>query len=167
MDKRKEIEGTKERAADRGQPFGLEFFEQETDDRLYLGDPDHVDMILREFMGGCADAMREGGVEGLEKHCAKYADTFYGRDKGVRTMGTFNSPTVLGNFLRKTYGVDASPEGAAALFLQHIAVQTLKAMTRLYDGEIDKEAYTFLLDAALDEATTGMMGLPPSTSEDD
>jgi hypothetical protein len=170
----KSIEHSKTRSQDRGQPFGLEFFATPTSDEArYLGDPEDVEAIVREF---CAEVQKvriasvaagqDSGFTDLQNLCARYGGIFMGQEDDYRA-NPFNSADGLGAFLKQAFAMEAPAAEAPALFLMHIAGQVMAAEHGFMTEELSEETAKFHLDAAIDEAVTCLLGLPLSTADDD
>lgn len=163
MADRKEIEGTKERAADRGQPFGLEFFEK-APDGLPLGDPEVVRNLVVGFAGE-VNTLVEEAAAGQDRAaaftalCARYADLFTGKSDGYALM-PFNSEAGLGEFLVARYQMDCGPDDAAFNFFGYVGGQVREAAFGVLTGELEPDAAKFRIAVTIDEAVGSLLGLP-------
>lgn len=168
---RRKIEGTEERARDRGEPFGFEFFSNETANASrYLGDPDDVEAIIREFASEAYEARRraaageispEDGLAALTAAVARYAGIFYGKEPGAyRAQGDWNTPDRLGRHIIERLGAEGDPEDAAAALFWNVANQILKAQEEYAAGSLSDEDAQFRIAASIEDAQKILLGLP-------
>lgn len=172
-DKRIEIEGTPQRAADRGQPDGFTFFAEPTGaDQRYLGDRADVESIVSQFFGEVhairsdAGHGRISGSEAMEKlHGAanRYAGIFHGAEpQSFRSM-PFNTPEGLGAFVNQRLGMSEPDDKAVAVLFMSAATQLLAAYDDHQSGVRSDEDVRFAIDAALEDTTDILLGLPASS----
>jgi hypothetical protein len=158
-------EGSQARAEDRGRPQGLEFFEQPEADGGYLGDPDVVDVLVRQFLGevhgvrlAWSMGTEENPTEAVAALVKRYAGIFMGSDPDYQAM-PWNSPGQLGQHLIERIPLDVPQEEAASTFFMDLANQVLEAAESYASGEIGDEDAKFRIDVMADEATHALMGL--------
>ena len=150
MKDRRSIEGTKERAADRGW-MGLDVPEGDA-----LNSPTVAESIVREFLGKVIDlrakynADKINGEQTLEKikeQAQAYADIFMGKASGYA----------------KT---DCNDTAAYAFFLYLASSLTEHAIIPHENDELDEDDARFRMDALVDDAILLLLGLPAPREED-
>lgn len=174
--KPEEIEGSRERAADRGQPQGLTFFESETEEgKRYLGDPADVEMTVREFAGEAhqiaSDATFERitgevAMDRLNALCDRYAGIFYGKEPGGFRAMPFNNPKSLGAFINERLGMTEPHDKAASVLFMNTANQIFEAYQGTMSGTLDDADAQFLIESAIDDTSRILLGLPPVNDEE-
>ena len=124
MDKR-EIEGSPERAADRGRAEDLGL---PSGDRPYLGDPEVVLGLVRHFGTSVVDVRKrynldtltaDGAMKAVDDLTGEYGRIFMGRDPRYQAL-PWNSPEQLGQHIHTRLpeaGDDPDPGKAAFLAL--------------------------------------------------
>lgn len=146
-----------------------------TGDKLYLGDPDAVSEIVRGFCSQVhtiaqdadADVTTPGeAFDRLDALAGKYADIFYGKDGSYIAL-PFNSPLILGKFINQRLGMDEPVDQAAHTLLMNCANQILEARHNHQSGLSDDETTRFQIEAAIEDASHILLGLPPATADDD
>ena len=174
--KPEEVEGSEARAADRGQPQGLTFFDTPTsEDQRYLGDPVDVEATVRDFVAAAhkiaSDAAQEvtSGEEALRllnALCDRYAGIFYGQEPSRFRSMPFNSPQMLGRFINERLGMQEPDDKAAAILFMNCANQVFEAYHLHMSGEASEGDIRFLIESAIDDAVAILLGLP-ATSDDE
>lgn len=167
--KPEEIEGSEARAKDRGTAAVFSFIADDpNDDRPYLGDPDEVEMLVRQF---CAEAQRiqiEAGaarmthgdaLQALDKAARDTSAIFMGQSTAYRAM-PFNAPDQIGPFVKQRMGIEGEPSEACYVMLMNTATQIMAAFVAHQNGEADDDATKFQIDAAVEDATSALLGLP-------
>ncbi len=145
MDKR-EIEGSPERAADRGRAEDLGW---PAGDRPSLGDPDVVLQVVREFSAAVVDVRRRYNLDELtnddaladvDRLAGQYGDVIMGRDSAYTAL-PWNSPDQLGAHIDKRLPeAGEDPDPGKALFLA-LARSLLDVVVAHEDGNLkDGEA---------------------------
>lgn len=168
VDKR-EIEGTSERALDRGDPIGLGVFDVAADDdRPYLGDPEVVDGLVR---GMCSRAMEAGLSDGdvvgkVSAIVEDVAGVFMGRSPGYRGM-PFNSPEQLGRWVNETLGTAEAEDRSVEMLLWSTLAQVMDARASFVSGAKSEDDVRFQTDAAIEDACRVLIGLPFDAAIDD
>ncbi|CAB4122302.1 hypothetical protein UFOVP32_2 [uncultured Caudovirales phage] len=167
--KPEEIEGSKARAEDRAQPYGMGFFAEATSaDKRYLGSASDVPEIVRDFCIGVHEirsAAGKGEIAGAEALrrlnalAQQYSDIFYGKSDGYRAMA-WNSPDGLGVFINTRLGIQEPEEQAAHTLFMNTANQILAAYERHQNGDLNDEDVAFHIEAAIDDASAILLGLP-------
>jgi hypothetical protein len=157
------------RAKERGQPFGLEWLE---DDRPSLGDPAIVEGQVRGFVGAVVavradyNADKLSGPEAQKRvldECQKYADLFMGKSKEFAPMGQWNTPAHLGQRLVNS-GIEAAPETAAATFFKWHAAFVATIAADHEANRIDDEQAKFRIDVLIDDMIETLLGYPPDAN---
>jgi hypothetical protein len=161
----------RERIKNLGEPVGFTFFAEPTaPDQRYLGDPDDVAAIVREFCVAVYDIRSKvtqdklTGPEALaqlEALANRYAGIFYGKEPGQYRAMPFNSPAMLGDFIIKRMGLAESPEQAGYVLFMNTANQILEAYAGHLTGTMDEETVRFRTEAAIDDTGNILLGLPP------
>lgn len=158
-------EGSKDRAEDRGRPQGLEFFEQADTEAGYLGDPEVVDLIVRQFLMAVHDVRTRWAAgketkptEAVKAIVERHAAIFMGKDKAYQSA-PWNSPEQLGKHLVERIPLDVPHAEAAEAFFWDLANQVLDAASAYADGEIDDDDAKFRIEVMAEEATHALLGL--------
>lgn len=164
MTDRKQIEGTEERAADRGRDQ-LGF--PDVNDLPFLGDPAIVESLVRSFLGRVIDirtAYNEDKMDGPEAAEAvqdaadQYARIFMGQDKGYAAQ-PWNSPEQLGASL-SAVGFDPDPAKACLGLFLKTAGDLVAAMALHEEGKLDDDTAQLAIDAAAEDGTYLLLGVP-------
>lgn len=161
---KKSIEGSPERAADRGRAEDLGF---EMSDLPSLGDPSVVRQLVVEFATAIinarkdynADKLSGGQSQALIKGAvAKYGDIFMGLDKGFSAL-PWHSPEQLGERIRKVLAVDGDTSPGHALFLSlgRSIVDILVEHENNRMTDVDAKNH---LQAGIDSTIEVLMGYP-------
>jgi hypothetical protein len=163
----------KQRIENLGYPVGFGFLEGEiSGDVRYLGAPGDVESIVREFaleVSEIADKANNGVLDqadalaALEASAERYGGIFYGKEPKSFVAMPFNSPAQLGLFIKERLDAEDGVERAAYLLFMNTANQLLEARARYLDGEIGEDDVSFLIESAIDDAVTTLLGLPPTT----
>lgn len=164
---RENIEGSAERAADRGQALGLEDFTINIAAGGSLGNPDDVERIVREFCSGVVDvrkrwnegATEEASTSALTDLVERFALIFNGRDTAY-TASPWNSPAMLGRSLNRRLALDGPEEAAAGALFWHLANQMLETASGMETGELADDVAKFRADVDIETAVYMLMGLP-------
>lgn len=154
-----------------GEPVGFSFFEEPTaPDGRYLGSPDDVAAIVREFCVGAYEIRSKvtmgtlnsnAALEQLEALAHRYAGIFYGKEpKQYRAM-PFNSPDMLGDFIVKRLGLSEPVEQAGYVLFMNTANQILEAYAGHQAGTMDDATVQWRMDAAVEDTASILLGLPP------
>ena len=169
MKDRRSIEGTKERAADRGW-MGLDVPEGDA-----LNSPTVAESIVREFLGKVIDlrakynADKINGEQTLEKikeQAQAYADIFMGKASGYAKTD-WNTPERLGAHIAAAIGDDETNDTAAYAFFLYLASSlTEHAIIPHENDELDEDDARFRMDALVDDAILLLLGLPAPREED-
>lgn len=164
------IEGSPERAADRGQEQGFEYFAQEGQQ---LASPEVAESLLRQFLTECLEArvaIHEGKATPdaakarMQDAAKRYAAIFMGRDKAY-AASPWNSPEGLGAFIAaNAEGAGDKDQACESLFLR-LAADLMKIAKAHEDDEMDDEVAQFQTDALVEDALMMLLGLP-AESED-
>lgn len=169
IDKRT-IEGSPERAADRGREQGFEYFAQ---DGQQLASPEVVEGLVRQFLTECLDARvaiheerltPEEGTAKMQDAAKRYAVIFMGGDS-TYAISPWNSPEGLGAHIAANYqGAGGNEEACDALFLR-LAADMMKIAKAHEEEEAEDDAVQFQTDALVEDAVITLLGLP-AESED-
>lgn len=173
MANRVEIEGSEERARDRGEDtFFTPFFAGKQQD--FLTDPDVVDAVVASFMSEVLgvstryvkDEVDEAGAkDAVQKICDRYAAIFMGQSADYAPTG-WNRPDGLGLYLVNVAGIPESKEDAVKAVLLRTAASYLNEVVNPFAAdEIDDEAAKFRTDAAKEDLVTLLLGLPGEEPE--
>lgn len=164
-------EQERERIKNMGEPIGLTFFDKATpSEQRYLGDPDDVAAIVREFCmevfdlrGRVNDGRLTGGqgLDQLEALANRYAGIFYGKEPGSFRAMPFNSPNGVGDFIVKRLGLTEGVEQAGYILFMNTANQIFEAYQGFMDGSMDEETVRFRIEAAIEDTSSILLGLPP------
>lgn len=172
MENRVRIEGSKERARDRGEDtlFAPAF----ASGKDMLTDPDVVESLVSSFMSEIAGVHTrymndeiEGPAATAEtvKVCERYADIFMGRTDDYAPM-PWNSPDGLGVYLVVSAGVPERKEDAVKAVLLRTAASFLNdVITPFSAGEIGDDAAKFRVEATKEDLVTLLLGLPAEEPE--
>lgn len=162
---RREIEGTAERAADRGRAEGFEAFDSQDDN---LGMPDVVDSLVRGFLALVMQQRikahaEELTVEALQKAIVeaskRMADTFMGYTSDY-AKSAWNTPEHLGAYIAANYEGAGSPDEAAEAFFLRLAADMMLIAKEHEEERIDDEVAQFQVDALVEQACQTLLGLP-------
>lgn len=172
MANRVEIEGSEERARDRGEDtlFGPAF----ASGKDMLTDPDVVDAVVSSFMSEIVRVHTRYMKDELDgpaaraetvKVCERYADIFMGRtDDYAPTL--WNSPDGLGVYLVVSAGVPERKEDAVkAVLLRTAASYLMDVINPFAADEIGDDAAKFRTEAAKEDLVTLLLGLPAEEPE--
>lgn len=168
----REIEGSPERAADRGRAEGFEAFES---DKENLGSPTVIDGLLRGYAGRLIDMRTDVHNETstvaelkakIEAEATTLADIFMGKDAHY-VPSNWNSPDGLGAYIAANAEGAGSPDDAAkALFLRFAADLMMIAKDH-EDEEITDDAAQFRIDALIEDTTNMLQGVSPVEDEEE
>lgn len=171
--KPEEVEGSEARAADRGQPQGLTFFDVPTgEDQRYLGDPVDVEATVRDFVAAAhkigSDAAQdvtsgEDAMRLLNALCDRYAGIFYGKEPSRFRSMPFNSPQMLGAFINERLGMQEPQDKAAFVLFMNCANQVFEAYHGHMSGGASEDDTRFLIESAIDDTVAILLGLPPAS----
>lgn len=161
----------RERIRNIAQPDGFTFFAEPTGaEQLYLGSPEDVAFIVREFCGAVYDIRSRvtmGKVEGaaavakLDELANEYAGIFYGRQPERYRPMPFNSPAGVGKFIIERMGLKEEPDQAGYVLFMNTANQILEAYEGHMTGAMDEGTVQFRIEAAIEDTTGILLGLPP------
>lgn len=156
-----EIEGSPERAADRGQPFGFGAFNAPISTGIpYLGDEETVEDILRDLLLRVHEvAGSEDAVKTIEPMVEQTAAIFYGQDDAYQAM-PFNSQEQLGRYVNEVFGTKEDEKQTVQMLLWNMIRQVMEARQELLQGNLSDDNAQFRVEAALEDATTILLGLP-------
>lgn len=164
------IEGSPERAADRGREQGFEFFAQEGEP---LGSPEVAEALVRQFLGECLEARvaihedkatPEEAKARMQEAAKRYAAIFMGRDKAY-AASPWNSPDGLGAYIAANYEGAGDKDEACESFFLRLAADMMKLAKAHEDDELEDDAAQFQTDALVEDAVITLLGLP-AESED-
>lgn len=169
IDKRT-IEGSPERAADRGREQGFEYFAQEGQP---LGSPEVTEGLVRQFLSECIDARLaiheerltpEAGKAKMQAASKRYAAIFMGADSSY-AASPWNTPEGLGAYIAANYeGAGDKDEACEALFLR-LAADMMKLARAHEDEEIDDDVAQFQTEALVEDAVLTLLGLPAEADD--
>lgn len=169
MTDRRNIEGTKERAADRGQ-MGLSIPDGDA-----LTSPSVAESVVREFLGKVIDLRAayngdkitgEQALEKLKEYAQAFANIFMGKGSGYAKT-EWNTPERLGAHLAAAIDDDETKDTAAYAFFLHLATSlTENTIIPHENDELDEDDAKFRIDAQVDDALTLLLGLPAPSEED-
>jgi|694.fasta_scaffold72758_2 hypothetical protein len=164
MKKGVDIEGSPERARDRGR-LGFDLPEGEGG---LLTDPVIVESQVRAFLAEVLDVRKgyNGGTirgedaSGLIRAIAKrYADRFMGIAADGFSFTDWNSPEQLGQYLQRQL-IGVVEEQAAEAFFLRLASDFIEHIVVPHEEDkITEDAVTFRFDAAVEDATFALRGL--------
>jgi hypothetical protein len=164
------IEGSPERAADRGREQGFEYFAQ---DGQQLASAEVVEGLVRQFIGECIDARLaiheerftpEQGTNAMQDASKRYAAIFMGKDKAY-AASPWNTPEALGAHIAANYeGAGDKDAACEALFLR-LAADTMKIAKAHEEDELEDDAAQFQLDALVEDAVITLLGLPAEAED--
>jgi hypothetical protein len=163
-----EIEGTPERAADRGLPDGFGFFASDIGDKNYLGSPEVVGDIVRTYCqdalalrvkAGRGEMLPNDALEGLHALAERTAAIFTNPGDAYRSM-LFNSVDGVGEFVKAALQLDASAEDAVKTLFLNTSNQIFETHAQYLAGTVGDDDVRFQLDAAVEDATRMLLGLP-------
>lgn len=165
-----QIEGSAERAADRGQNM---FADLGVGD--LLNSTEVVEGLVRQFLGELVDIRKGYNADTLESDRAitkvmaaanRYADVFMGKDSAYTTL-PWNTPEQLGAHLKAVLGTDSEPEGAALDYFLRVASDfTTEVLQPFEDDAIAEDVMRFRTDALVDDATHALLGLRQDEPEE-
>lgn len=166
MTDRRSIEGSKERAADRGFDPGF----------VGLGDAsllnsDIVQNLVREFMGKVIDyraSYNAGDLPGdevpgkIKALADDYAAILLGKSKDYEAA-PWNSVDYLGLHLSKLLKGEETPEEAPCAYFLYVASTLIDTIVVPHeDDAISEETANFRIDALVDDAVRALLGEPIS-----
>ena len=163
------IEGSKERAAERGSDWG---FVGLSDGSLMR--PDIVQNLVREFLGKVIDvrtSYNAGTLPGDEAPAKikaiadDYAAIFLGKSKDYEAL-PWNSVEYLGLHLSTLLKGEEPPEEAPCAYFLYLASTLIDTIVVPHeDDEIGEEAVNFRIDALVDDAVNALLGDPITDGE--
>jgi hypothetical protein len=174
MTDRKQTEGATERNQDRGRDQ-LGFPDLSLP---YLGDPEVVEGLVRQFLSDVVAARKgynadeldaEQAQEKVKRSAKRHADIFMGRAVFEKPEDGFavppwNSPAQLGRYLVGK-GLDPDEDEACESLFLLTANLVLDAMAEHEDDKIDDETAQFRTDVAVEQAVQMLLGLPDEMFE--
>ncbi len=164
MEKR-EIEGSPERAADRGRGEDLGF--PTGDVRPSLGDPDVVRGLVQDFgqavVGVRADynggkLTGEQAQDSIKKLAQAYGDKFMGRDARFAAL-PWNSPEHLGQRIKHAVPDTGDTDPGAALFLA-LAASLIDVAIQYENQKLSDPAAKAHVQDAISSVSTLLLGTP-------
>lgn len=168
VDKRS-IEGSSERAADRGR----DMFDPIGDSTL--GSYETVDGLVRQFLGEIVDtrkAYHEDKLEGpqasekVQEIASKYAAIFMGKDASYGPTA-WNSPEQLGEHLLAALEGKSTSEAAAADYLLRVASDFIVAVSIPIElDELDDETAQFRIEATVEDCVYALLGIRQDEPEE-
>jgi len=163
MDKR-EIEGSPERAADRGRAEDLGW---PAGDRPSLGNPDVVIGLVRAFGAAVVDVRKrynldelthDGALAAIDKLSGQYGDIAMGRDPAYEAL-PWNSPEQLGaNIHKRLPEANEDPDPGKALFLA-LARSLLDVAVAHEDGDMKDGEAQGHIEAAISSIANLIVGV--------
>lgn len=169
MTDRRTIEGTKERAADRGW-MGLDVPEGEL-----LTSPTVAESLVREFLGKVIELRAayngdkitgEQALEKVKEHAQSFANIFMGKTSGYAKT-EWNAPERLGAHLAAAIDDDEAEDTAAYAYFLHLATSlTENTIIPHENDELDEDDARFRIEAQVDDALILLLGLPAPREED-
>lgn len=170
-------QSTPERIKEVGSPQGFTFFAERTpDDKPYLGSQTDVSEAVRSFCMGAYEIRSKAGqgeisgeeaLKRLNALADEYAAIFYGKKPDRYRAMPFNSPEGLGNFINQRLGMSDPAETAAHTLFMSTANQILAAYEGHQTGALGDDDVRFQIEAAIDDATSILLGLPPEVLDED
>lgn len=167
--KPEQVEGSDARAKDRGTAAVFSFIADDpADERPYLGDPAEVEALVRQF---CAETQRiqveagagrmahDAALQALNDAAQAHASIFMGQNSAYRAM-PFNAPEQIGPFLAQRMAIEGDPAQACYVMFMNTANQIMTAFLAHQSGELDDDDAKFQIDAAVEDATSALLGLP-------
>ncbi len=159
-----EIEGSEERARDRGEPIGFGHF-AEASDKPFLGDPDVVEGLLRAFLSSAHDAAGQAGAsDKIAGLIETLAGAFYGQSSDYDAQ-PFNSPEQLGRFINEQLGTSEDEAKTVPMLLWNLVTEVFAVRADLIGEKIDDDAAQFRVNAAVDDAARILIGLEIADAE--
>ena len=164
------IEGSPERAADRGQEQGFEYFSQ---DGQQLASPEVAEGLVRQFLAECIEArvaIHEGKATPeeakarMQDAAKRYAAIFMGKDSAY-AASPWNSPDGLGAFIAANYQGSGDKDQACEAMLLRLAADMMKIAKAHEDEQLDDDAAQFQADALVEDALGTLLGLPAETED--
>lgn len=161
---KEQLEGSKERAADRGRD---QLFGDNLPDNA-LNSMQTVDAVVRSFVTKVIDVRVRYNTDQITETQARqevdalaqqYGDVFMGKSQDYAAL-PWNSPAQLGEYLVGVMEGDATPETSARDFFLYIASQLLQTMVEFEHEKIDDEVMKFRLDTLLEDAAHALLGIP-------
>jgi hypothetical protein len=153
----REIEGTAERAADRGRSF---FDFPNLEGAPYLGDPEVVDGIVRGFVGGIVNiraAFYQDKIAG-EAAATQTFDTiketaaiFSGQASDYQLMPSWNKPEGVGAYVLKRRGGTMPADQALEALFTIYAELTIEVFDQHARGAIDDGIAKFRPDVNIED----------------
>lgn len=161
----------RERIRNISQPDGFTFFAEQTGpEQLYLGNPEDVAFVVREFCVAVYDLRSrvtmgkvepDAAVAKLDELANQYAGIFYGKGPERYRPMPFNSPAGVGKFIVERLGLKEEPEQAGYVLFMNTANQILEAYEGHIEGTMDEETVRFRIEAAIEDTSGILLGLPP------
>jgi hypothetical protein len=171
MTNRTEIEGSEERAKERGATL----FDAMDAEAEYLNSAATVERLLRQFVYEVLDvrkAYNEDRLQGDEAAgrvvalAHEYADIFMGRNAEY-AVTAWNSPEQLGVHLQTAITEDSTAEDACQKFFQRLAGDFVDSVVIPAESDIiDDEQGQFRTDVLLEDATYVLLGIPSESPEE-
>jgi hypothetical protein len=163
------IEGSAERAADRGR----DFFDPISGSKPFLGSPDVLDALVRSFLGKLVDiriAYNSDQIEGTEASkqiaalCESHAATVTGRNADYEAA-KWNSDEQLGAFLAAMFTDVAADRGAHTFFYKLAGDFITGVIIPAENEELTDESGSFRTDVLVEEAVAALQGLQIDINE--
>jgi hypothetical protein len=169
MTDRNQIEGSKERAANRGQEPGFVGLSDGS-----LARPDIVQNLVREFLGKVIDVRTSYNAGTLPADEAPgkikiiaddYAAIFLGESEDYEAL-PWNAVEYLGLHLSTLLKGEETPEEAPCAYFLYLASTLIDTIVVPYeDDQIGEEMVNFRIDALVDDAVNAFLGDPISDGE--
>ena len=170
----REVEGSAQRAADRGRSLGFDAIPISTEATPYLGDRDAVDGIVRTMLSKIIDARGKFHRQQLSGDAATKQETdainaaaaiFNGQTPGYQLMPAWNKPEGVGNYVKQRRGWDIPAADAVRSYLAVMANLTTEVFDSYCIGHMDDEDARWRLDVNVEDITNMMLGLNPSMDD--
>jgi hypothetical protein len=170
MTDRKSVEGSKERAIDRGQ-MGLV-----VPDGELLTSPSVAEALIRQYLGAIialradynADKIAgEVALEKIKEQARAHASIFMGGSSDY-AKSAWNTPDRLGAHLAAAIDDGESNETAANAYFLYLAKSLTEGTIIPHEaGEIEDSDAIFRMDALVEDALILLLGMPAPREEDE
>ena len=160
-----EVEGSEERAADRGRVMDHAGMAAGTGN---LGNPETAKQVIYDFLGAVNDtntAFLKGEIDGataqekVVQSAQELADTFLGKNADYQGDAWFTEGGLGATLVSLQGGTMTAPEAAAAFSLG-LADQLLSLSTRFQADEVTEDDIQFQIDAIAENGLQVFLGLP-------
>lgn len=130
--------------------------------KLYLGNMEIVDMLVREYIGDVSNvpATGDAAAEWIGERAEHFAMIFAGQNEAYEVVPGWNTYAELGMYAAKHLQIDPDQSFIEILrtAFMDIARRFFDISQRLVDEKIDEAQSEFEIDAMVEETVAALMG---------